>query len=423
MVEPTLKKTMAMNNPNLNRVVVTGMGILSAIGNNCQEVVASLKAGKSGIKFNPSFPEYGMRSHVSGQPSLDPKDHIDKRHMRFMGTGAAWNYLALQQAIKDAGLSEKEISHERTGLVMGSGGPSTSNMLDGWDVARAKGARRVSPFIVPRSMSSTNSATLATPFQIKGVNYTITSACSTSAHCVGHAGELIAWGKQDIVFAGGGEEMHWTLAVMFDAMAALSSNYNQTPEKASRAYDKGRDGFVIGAGGGALVLENLSHAKARGATIYAELVGYGANSDGYDMVQPSGEGAVRCMRLATATLKNKVDYINTHGTSTPIGDAKELEALTQFFGGVENIPPFSSTKSMTGHSLGATGVQEAIYSLLMLQHDFIAPSINIEELDPAFQAYPIITKTKERAGLKTILSNSFGFGGTNASLAFAKLES
>lgn len=406
--------------PPLRRVVVTGLGIVSPIGNNKAEVLASLKVGRSGITFNPTFPEYGMRSQVSGQPTVKPSDVIDKRDMRFMGDGAGWNYIALREAIADAGLSEKEVSHERTGLVVGSGGPSTSHMLEGWDTARTKGARRVSPFIVPRSMSSTNSATLATPFKIRGVNYSITSACSTSAHCIGNGAELIQWGKQDIVFAGGGEEMHWTLAVMFDAMAALSSGYNNEPHRASRPYDKGRDGFVIAAGGGIVVLENYDHAVARGAKIYGELVGYGANSDGYDMVQPSGEGAVRCMQLAMSNVRTPVDYVNTHGTSTPIGDAKEGEALKTFFGGAEKVPPLSSTKSMTGHSLGATGVQEAIYSLLMMEHDFIAPSINVDTPDPAFDGLNIITKPKMAAGLRTVMSNSFGFGGTNACLVFAK---
>lgn len=414
--------TANQNSFKLNRVVVTGIGIVSSIGNNQAEVLQSLKTGKSGITFNPTFPEVGMRSHVSGQPTLKPSDVIDKRDFRFMGDGAGWNFIALQDAIKDAGLTEQEVSHERTGLVTGSGGPSTSHMLEGWDTARAKGSRRVSPFIVPRAMSSTNSATLATPFKIRGVNYSITSACSTSAHCVGHGAELIQWGKQDIVFAGGGEEMHWTLAVMFDAMAALSVGHNDDPAKASRAYDKNRDGFVIAAGGGMLVLENYDHAKARGAQIYAELIGYGANSDGYDMVQPSGEGAIRCMQMATAGLDRKIDYVNTHGTSTPVGDAKEGEALTKFFGGVDKVPTFSSTKSMTGHSLGAAGVQEAIYSILMMKHDFIAPSINIDELAPAFHGLDIAMETKNNVNLNTVMSNSFGFGGTNACLVFGKVE-
>ncbi|MDI9313828.1 MAG: beta-ketoacyl-ACP synthase I [Hydrotalea sp.] len=410
------------SSPTLHRVAVTGIGIVSSIGNNVAEVLASLKTGKSGITFNPTFPELGMRSQVSGQPTLNPRDVIDKRDFRFMGDGAGWNYIAMQEAIKDAGLSEKEISNDRTGLVTASGGPSTSNMLEGWDTARSKGARRVSPFIVPRAMSSTNSATLATPFKIRGVNYSITSACSTSAHCVGHGAELIQWGKQDIVFAGGGEEMHWTMAVMFDAMAALSAGNNDNPAKASRAYDKNRDGFVIAAGGGMLVLENYERARARGAKIYAELTGYGANSDGYDMVQPSGEGAVRCMQMATSTVKGKIDYVNTHGTSTPVGDAKEGEALTKFFGGAAQVPAFSSTKSMTGHSLGATGVQEAIYSILMMEHNFIAPSINVDELDPVFAGLNIITKPAMNVNLKNVMSNSFGFGGTNACLVFSKPE-
>ncbi|MGI9461615.1 MAG: beta-ketoacyl-ACP synthase I [Alphaproteobacteria bacterium] len=405
---------------HLHRVVVTGIGVVSPIGNHQDEVLQSLKMGRSGISYNPTFAEMGMRSHVSGQPTIKPSEVIDKRDFRFMGEGAGWNYIAMTEAIKHAGLSPEEVSHERTGLVTSSGGPSTSHMLEGWDTARAKGARRVSPFIVPRAMSSTNSATIATPFKIRGVNYSITSACSTSAHCIGHGAELIQWGKQDIVFAGGGEEMHWTLAVMFDAMAALAAGNNDKPEKASRPYDKARDGFVIGAGGGMLVLENYERAKARGAPIYAELIGYAANSDGYDMVQPSGEGAVRCMKTATAGIKNTIDYVNTHGTSTPLGDTKEIEALAEFFGGKDKVPAFSSTKSMTGHSLGATGVHEAIYSILMMMHNFIAPSINVDELDPAVAGFNLITEPKMDADLKTIMSNSFGFGGTNACLVFAK---
>jgi 3-oxoacyl-[acyl-carrier-protein] synthase-1 len=404
----------------MKRVVVTGMGIVSCIGNTTQEVTASLREGRSGIATDPQHVEMGFRSLVSGRPKVDLDEVIDRRHRRFMGDGAAYNYLAMEQAVRDSGLGDDQVSNERTGLVMGSGGPSTKNILLACDTARDKGPRKVGPFMVPRAMSSTNSATLSTFFKIKGVNYSISSACSTSAHCIGHGGELIQMGKQDIVFAGGGEELDWTLSVLFDAMPAMSSSFNDTPERASRAYDKDRDGFVIAGGGGVLVLEELEHARARGAKIYAELVGYGATSDGYDMVQPSGEGAVRCMKMALSTLGGrKVDYINTHGTSTPVGDTRETEALRETFGAA--IPLFSSTKSLTGHSLGAAGAQEAIYSLLMMENSFLAASAHIENLDPAMTDLPILRQRADR-DVDVVMSNSFGFGGTNASLAFARLE-
>lgn len=404
----------------MRRVVVTGMGIVSCIGNNPAEVTQSLKDGRSGIVFSPKYAEMGFRSHVHGQPNIDLEALIDKRQLRFMGDGAAYNYIAMQQAIADAGLSEEQVSNERTGLIMGSGGPSTKNLLESFDVSREKGPKRIGPLMVPRCMSSTNSATLATPFKIKGVNYSITSACATSAHCIGNAAELIQWGKQDVMFAGGGEELDWTLTVLFDAMGALSSKYNDNPEKASRAYDAARDGFVIAGGGGVLVLEELEHAKARGAKIYAELTGYGATSDGYDMVAPSGEGAKRCMEQALATVKGPVDYINTHGTSTPVGDVAELKAMREVFG--EKVPYFSSTKSLTGHSLGATGVQEAIYCLLMMQNDFICASANVENPDPEAAGMPLVTTRKDGIKLNNVISNSFGFGGTNCTLAFSRYE-
>ncbi len=404
----------------MKRVVVTGLGIISCIGNDQQTVTESLKEGKSGIVFAPKYAEMGFRSHVHGQPNINLEEAIDRKLLRFMGDGAAYNYLAMQQAIADAGLEEKDISHERSGLIMGSGGPSTKNLLESFDVAREKGAKRIGPYMVTRCMSSTNSATLATPFKIKGVNYSITSACATSAHCIGNAAELIQWGKQDIVFAGGGEELDWTLTLLFDAMGALSSKYNHEPQKASRAYDSNRDGFVIGGGGGVLVLEEMEHAKARGAKIYAELTGYGATSDGYDMVAPSGEGAMRCMKQAIATVKGKIDYINTHGTSTPVGDAAELKAMKEVFGA--EVPRFSSTKSLTGHSLGATGVQEAIYSLLMMKHNFICASANVETLDPEAEGLPIVTQRMDNVKLDNVISNSFGFGGTNCTLAFSRHE-
>jgi 3-oxoacyl-[acyl-carrier-protein] synthase-1 len=404
----------------MKRVVVTGIGIVSCIGNDQDTVLQSLKDGKSGIVFAPKYAEMGFRSHVHGQPNINLEEKIDRKLLRFMGDGAAYNYISMEQAIKDSGLEEKDISNERTGLIMGSGGPSTKNLLEAFDVSREKGAKRIGPYMVTRCMSSTNSACLATPFKIKGVNYSITSACATSAHCIGNAAELIQWGKQDIVFAGGGEELDWSLTVLFDAMGALSSKYNATPEKASRAYDAGRDGFVIAGGGGTLVLEEYEHAKARGATIYAELTGYGATSDGYDMVAPSGEGAARCMRQAIATLKGPVDYINTHGTSTPVGDSAELRAIREVFGA--EVPRFSSTKSLTGHSLGATGVQEAIYALLMMKHSFICASANVDTPDPDLGDLPLATKRVDDVSLNHVISNSFGFGGTNCTLAFSRME-
>jgi 3-oxoacyl-[acyl-carrier-protein] synthase-1 len=403
----------------MKRVVVTGLGIVSSIGNNRSEVVESLKLGRSGIGFADIYRELGFRSHIHGAIKIDLDSHIDRKIKRFMGDGAAFNYIAMQQAIDDSGLEEGDISNERTGLVMGSGGPSTSNLVDAADILREKGIKKVGPYMVPRTMSSTNTACLATPFKIKGVNYSISSACATSAHCIGHAMELIQMGKQDIVFAGGGEEVHWTMSLLFDAMGALSSKYNDAPETASRPYDETRDGFVISGGGGVLVIEELEHAKARGAKIYAELTGYGATSDGYDMVQPSGEGAVRCMRQALATVRNKVDYINAHGTSTPVGDTRELEALRAVFGAGE-VPKVSSTKSLTGHALGAAGVNEAIYSLLMMEENFLSASANITHLDPGAEGIPIVREREDNVKLNTLMSNSFGFGGTNATLVFER---
>ncbi|MEC4750513.1 beta-ketoacyl-ACP synthase I [Methylomicrobium sp. Wu6] len=403
----------------MKRVVVTGLGIVSSIGNNRDEVVESLKLGRSGIGFADIYRELGFRSHIHGAIKIDLEAHIDRKIKRFMGDGAAFNYIAMQQAIDDSGLAESDISNERTGLVMGSGGPSTSNLVEAADILREKGIKKVGPYMVPRTMSSTNTACLATPFKIKGVNYSISSACATSAHCIGHASELIQMGKQDIVFAGGGEEVHWTMSVLFDAMGALSSKYNEIPEAASRPYDETRDGFVISGGGGVLVIEELEHAKARGAKIYAELTGYGATSDGYDMVQPSGEGAVRCMRQALATVRNKVDYINAHGTSTPVGDTRELEALRTVFGAGQ-VPKVSSTKSLTGHALGAAGVNEAIYSLLMMEENFLSASANITHLDPGAEGIPIVRAREDNVTLNTIMSNSFGFGGTNATLVFER---
>lgn len=404
----------------MRRVVVTGIGIVSSIGANADEVLTSLKEGKSGISFAPDYAEHGFRSQVHGMPNVDVASLIDKRQLRFMGDGAAYNYIAMEQALKDSGLEDKDVSNERTGLIMGSGGPSTKNLFQAHKIVIEKGSpKRMGPFMVTRGMSSTNSACLATPFKIKGINYSITSACSTSAHCIGAATEQIQFGKQDVMFAGGGEELDWTLSCLFDAMGAMSSKYNDTPETASRAYDATRDGFVIAGGGGVVVLEELEHAKARGAKIYAEVTGYAANSDGYDMVAPSGEGGERCMRLATSTLGDrKVSYINTHGTSTPVGDVGEIEAIRRVFG--ENQPKASSTKSLTGHSLGATGVQEAIYCLLMLENDFMTASANINELDPAIKPEEIVTERIDNAGLDTVLSNSFGFGGTNASLVLSR---
>ncbi len=402
----------------MKRVVVTGLGIVSSIGANKEEVTESLREGRSGITFNEKYAELGFRSHVSGEINVDTKELIDRKLLRFMGNAAAYNYIAMKQAIEDSGLTEEQVSNERAGLIVGSGGASTENVTLAVDTLRAKGIRRVGPYMVPRTMGSTTSACLSTAFKIKGVNYSISSACATSAHCVGNAMELIQMGKQDIVFAGGGEEVHWTLSLMFDGMGALSSKYNDTPEKASRAYDADRDGFVISGGGGLLVLEELEHAKARGAKIYAELVGYGATSDGYDMVQPSGEGAVRCMRQAMATVEGDVDYVNAHGTSTPVGDTKELGAIAEVFG--DKAPAIGSTKSLTGHALGAAGVNEAIYSLLMMENSFIAASANIENLDPAAETLPIVRETQTDVQLNTVLSNSFGFGGTNASLVFQR---
>ena len=403
----------------MKRVVVTGLGIVSSIGNNRNEVVDSLKQGRSGITFANVYQELGFRSHVHGSVNIDLDAFIDRKTKRFMGDGAAFNYIAMQQAIDDSGLTEADVSNFRTGLVMGSGGPSTSNIVDAADILREKGIKKVGPYMVPRSMSSTNTACLATPFKIKGVNYSISSACATSAHCIGHAMELIQMGKQDVVFAGGGEEVHWTMSVLFDAMGALSSKYNDTPTTASRPYDESRDGFVISGGGGVLVIEELEHAKARGAKIYAELVGYGATSDGYDMVQPSGEGAVRCMQQAMATVDGKIDYINAHGTSTPVGDTKELGALREVFG-AGNVPWVSSTKSLTGHALGAAGVNEAIYSLLMMEENFLSASANITQLDPGAEGIPIVRERQDNLTLNTIMSNSFGFGGTNATLIFQR---
>ncbi len=401
----------------MRRVVITGMGIVSSIGDNKQEVLSSLQSTKSGIKRDETYAELGFRSQVSGAPNLDALSVVDRKVRRFMGAGAAWNYVAMQEAIEQAGLEDSDISNERTGLIMGSGGPSAKAIVQAADTTRERGPKKVGPFEVPKSMSSTNSATLATPFKILGVNYSISSACSTSSHCIGNATELIQWGKQDIIFAGGGEELDWTLSVLFDGMNAMSSKFNDRPETASRAYDVNRDGFVIAGGAGVLVLEELEHAKARGATILAEIVGYGANSDGYDMVAPSGEGAVRCMKKALETVNAPIDYINPHGTSTPIGDIKEIEAIREVFGG--DIPPISSTKSLTGHSLGAAGVQEAIYSLLMLQNNFVCASAHIDELDPDFADVPIALARQDKE-LNAIMSNSFGFGGTNATLVMQK---
>ncbi|MCB5162064.1 beta-ketoacyl-ACP synthase I [Marinomonas algarum] len=401
----------------MRRVVVTGLGIVSCLGNDKESVLNSLREGQSGIRFAEDYKEHGFRSQVCGRIDLDAEG-IDRKVRRFMGDAATYAYVSMQQAITDAGLTEEQVSNVRTGLVAGSGGASAKNLVDSADTLRAKGVKRVGPYRVTQTMGSTVSACLATPFKIKGVNYSITSACSTSAHCIGNAMELIQLGKQDIVFAGGGEEESWTQTCMFDAMGALSSKYNETPEKASRAYDANRDGFVIAGGGGMLVIEELEHAKARGAKIYAELVGYGATSDGYDMVAPSGEGAVRCMQMAMSTIDGDIDYINTHGTSTPAGDMKELEAVNTTFG--KNIPLISSTKSLSGHSLGAAGVHEAVYCLLMMENKFIAASANIDELDPAAGDIPVVTTRKDDADLNLIMSNSFGFGGTNASLVFKK---
>jgi 3-oxoacyl-[acyl-carrier-protein] synthase-1 len=405
----------------MRRVVVTGMGIVSSIGNNTQEVLASLREAKSGITHADEFAKRGFRCQVQGMPTLDPAGSVDRRAMRFLGQGAAWNHVAMEQAIRDSGVEEKDISNPRTGIVMGSGGPSTIAIVEAADITREKGSpKRVGPFAVPKAMSSTASATLATWFKIKGVNYSISSACATSNHCIGNGTELIQWGKQDMVFAGGSEELSWTMSNLFDAMGAMSSKYNDTPQKASRAYDKDRDGFVIAGGAGVLVLEELEHAKARGAKIYAEVAGYGATSDGYDMVAPSGEGAVRCMKMALETVKPPIDYINPHATATPIGDLKEIEAIREVFGA--KCPPISATKSLTGHSLGAAGAQEAIYALLMMNNGFICESANIVNLDPAFSDMPILRERKDNVTLGCVLSNSFGFGGTNASVVFKRLD-
>lgn len=402
----------------MRRVVVTGIGIVSSIGSNAAEVLESLREAKSGIVKSEEYAKLGFRCQVHGAPKLDWEQALDRKVRRFMGAGAAWNYIAMQQAIEDAGLGGDEVSHERTGLIMGSGGPSTRAIVQAADITRSKGPKKVGPFEVPKSMCSTNSATLATPYHIKGVNYSISSACSTSAHCIGNAAELIQWGKQDVMFAGGGEELDWTLSVLFDAMNAMSSKFNDTPAKASRAYDVRRDGFVIAGGAGVVVLEERERARARGAKIYGELAGYGATSDGYDMVQPSGEGAARCMRQALKGVDLPVDYINPHATSTPVGDLKEIEAIREVFG--DKPPLISATKSLTGHSMGATGVQEAIYSILMMNAGFVCESANIEELDPAFADMPIMRQRKDNVELNCVMSNSFGFGGTNAALVFKR---
>jgi 3-oxoacyl-[acyl-carrier-protein] synthase-1 len=402
----------------MRRVVITGMGIVSSIGNSIADVEDSLRNGKSGISFQEEYQEVGLRSHVAGSIDIDFKEHIDRKALRFMGDAAAYAFISMDQAIKDSGLNDDQVSNERTGIIMGSGGASSHNLVESADIIRKRGVKRVGPYRVTQTMGSTTSACLATPFKIKGVNYSISSACATSAHCIGHGAELIQLGKQDVIFAGGGEELHWVMSSLFDAMGALSTKYNETPDKASRAYDEGRDGFVIAGGGGCVVLEDYDHAVARGATIYAELVGYGATSDGYDMVAPSGEGAARCMRMAMATVDEPIDYINAHGTSTPVGDVAELGAVREVFG--DSTPLIGSTKSLSGHSLGAAGVHEAIYSLIMQQKGFVAASANIENLDEQAQGMNIVTETQEKA-LKTVMSNSFGFGGTNATLIFKSL--
>ena len=404
----------------MRRVVVTGMGIVSSIGNSTQEVLASLREAKSGVVRADKYAELGFRCQVHGAPTLDPNEAVDRRAMRFHGGGTGWNHVAMEQAIRDAGLEPEEISHARTGIIMGSGGPSTRAIVEAADTARNKGPKRVGPFAVPKAMSSTASATLATWFKIKGVNYSISSACATSNHCIGNAMEVIQSGRQDLMFAGGCEELDWTLSVLFDAMGAMSSKFNQMPGKASRAYDADRDGFVIAGGAGVLVLEELEHARARTAKIYAEVAGYGATSDGHDMVAPSGEGAVRCMRMALENVKGPVDYINPHATSTPIGDIKEIEAIREVFG--SKAPPISATKSLTGHSLGAAGAQEAIYSLLMMKNGFICESANIETIDPEIADMPIVRERRDNVALGCVLSNSFGFGGTNASIVLKRLE-
>ncbi|WP_108447031.1 beta-ketoacyl-ACP synthase I [Halomonas denitrificans] len=404
----------------MRRVVVTGLGIVSCLGNDAQQVLEALRNGRSGIRFKEEYAERGFRSQVAGSVDIDLDALIDRKLRRFMGDAAAYAYVSMAQAIEDAGLTPEQVSNERTGLIAGSGGASSANQVEAADVMREKGLRRVGPYRVTRTMGSTVSACLATPFKIKGVNYSISSACATSAHCIGSAVEQIQLGKQDVVFAGGGEEEHWTLSCLFDAMGALSTHYNETPEKASRPYDQARDGFVIAGGGGMLVLEDLEHARARGAKIYAEVVGYGATSDGYDMVAPSGEGAARCMRQAMATVDGDIDYVNTHGTSTPVGDVAELKAIREVFG--DRTPAMSSTKSLTGHSLGATGVQEAIYSLLMMENDFITASANVEQLDEQAAGFDIVTERRDGVAVERVLSNSFGFGGTNACLVLEKFK-
>jgi len=403
----------------MRRVVITGLGIVSCLGNNQEEVYQSLLNSKSGISFSEEYKEHNLRSHIHGKPNIKLEDHVDRKTIRFMGSGSAYNYIAMKEAITDSCLEEKDISNFKTGIVMGSGGPSIENVIVAADKTRAKTPKLMGPFIVPRTMASTASATLAVPFKIKGVNYTMSSACATSGHCIGHSMELIQMDKQDVVFAGGSEELHWAMTAMFDAMTALSSKYNDTPEKASRAYDKTRDGFVIAGGGGVLVLEEYEHAKARGAKIYAELTGYGATSDGYDMVAPSGEGAIRCMKMALSTTRNKMDYINTHGTSTPVGDITELKAVGETFG--TEVPKISSTKSLSGHPLGAASVHEAIYSLIMMKNNFIAASANVNDMDDEAKKFPIVTKVEKDVTLNSVMSNSFGFGGTNATLVFEKI--
>ncbi|HEY4926212.1 MAG TPA: beta-ketoacyl-ACP synthase I [Roseiarcus sp.] len=406
----------------MRRVVVTGMGIVSSIGNNTQEVLASLREGRSGVTRAETYAELGFRCQVQAAPTLKVDEAVDRRAMRFLGGGAAWNHVAMEQALRDSGLEENEISNVRTGLIMGSGGPSTRTIVEAADITRSKGPKRVGPFAVPKAMSSSASATLATWFKIKGVNYSISSACATSNHCIGNAYEMIQWGKQDIVFAGGCEDLDWTLSVLFDAMGAMSTGFNDNPGVASRAYDKNRDGFVISGGAGVVVLEELEHARARGARIYGEIAGYGATSDGHDMVAPSGEGAVRCMRLALAGVKAPIDYINPHATSTPVGDLREIEALREVFGAGDKCPPIAATKSLTGHSQGATGVHEAIYSLLMMQNGFICESAHIDEIDPAMADMPIVRARRDNVRLGAVLSNSFGFGGTNAAIVLKHVD-
>ena len=403
----------------MKRVVVTGIGIVSCLGNNQREVYDSLLNTKSGIGFSEEYKKYNFKSQICGIPKIKVEDHIDRKIIRFMGEGSAYNYIAMKEAVTDSGLEEKDISNETTGIIMGSGGPSVKNVVHAVDSTREVGPKKMGPFVVPRTMASTVSATLAVPFKIKGVNYSISSACATSGHCIGNGMELIQSGKQKIIFAGGGEEIHWAMSAMFDAMTALSSKYNETPETASRPYDKSRDGFVIAGGAGVIVLEEFEHAKTRGAKIYAELTGYGATSDGYDMVAPSGEGAVRCMKMSLKTARNKIDYINTHGTSTPVGDITELRAVKETFG--DNIPKISSTKSLTGHPLGAASVHEAIYCLIMMKNNFIAASANINEMDDEAKKFPIVTKVEKNVKLNSVMSNSFGFGGTNATLIFEKV--